>query len=531
MATASELLKAGKTRELWEQYCGFTDLSTEEFMEIQKSLLLEQLELLNNCEMTKRIMGAHPTTIEEFREQVPLTTYQAYIPNLQERREDVLPLKPLLWVRTSGRSGEYPFKWVPVSERFYDEMGKYCIACLILATCSRKYDISIEDNFKCFYAMAPPPFPTGAYAMAARREFALDFMPPPDEAELLNFNERIRIGISQSLDRGMDLIFGLAGILVAIGDRFSERSGGGNISSLLRRPRALLRLTKGLIRSKLARRTMLPKDLWKIKGVVGAGMDAAIFRDRIRHYWGRRPLDGYACAEFGLMAVQTWDYSDMVFVPTTAFFEFIPEEERQKSKEDKSHHPRTVLLDEVEAGKKYEIVATSYYGGPFVRYRIGDMIQVNALRNPVLNIELPQIAVHSRCDDIIDIAGFTRLTEKVIWQAVESSGVGYRDWVVQKEISDNPILHLYLEAKDPDMTAEEARLMIHQKLRELDKDYNDLQDMLSYNPLKVTILPQGAFQRYMAQQQAAGADIAHLKPPHLNVSDEVIGALMNVHES
>ena len=532
MATAGELLKAGKTRELWEKYCGFVDLSVQEFMEIQNCLLLEQLELLNNCEMTVKIMqGVRPTTMEEFREQVPFTTYEAYLPYLQERREDILPVKPLVWVRTSGRSGEYPFKWAPMTERLYEEAAKCCVAYIILSACKGRHDIALEVNDKLFYGMAPPPYPTGAYAMATLTELPLNFMPPPNEAEALDFQERIRRGISQSLSQGLDFVFGLSSVLVAIGSGFAERSGGGNILPLLRRPRALLRLTKGLVKSKLARRPMLPKDLWNIKGVMGAGMDASVFRDRIRHYWGKYPLDCYACAEIGIMAMQTWDFGDMVFLPTTAFFEFIPEEEHWKSKKDKNYQPRTVLLDEVEAGNRYEIVATSYYGVPFIRYRIGDMLQVNALRNAALSIELPQISFHSRCDDIIDIGGFTRLTEKIIWQAIETSGVAYRDWVIRKEVGDNPFLHLYLEPKDPGLTAGDALPMIHQKLRELDEDYRNVEDMLSFDPLKVTILPQGAFERYTAKQRAAGADIAHLKPRHLSPPDEVLDVLMSMPKS
>jgi hypothetical protein len=528
MATASELLKIGKTRDLWEKYCGFIDLNVEEFLEIQKRLLLEQLPLLNNCEMTKSIMGGvQPTSVEEFREQVPFTTYEAYLPYLQDKIEDVLPERPLLWIRTSGRSGEYPCKWVPITEGFLEEIGKYCVACLTFATCKGKYDIAYEDHFKCFYAMAPPPFPSGAYAMAIRGEFALDFVPAPEEAEGLDFNARIRSGVNQSLSGGIDFIFGLSSVLAAIGARFAERSGGADVASLLKQPKAVMRLMKGMLRSRLARRPMMPKDLWNITGIAGAGMDTTVLKDRIKHYWGKYPLELYACAEVGLVAVQTWDYGDMVLIPTMAFLEFIPEEERNKSKKKKGYKPRTVLLNEVEVGKRYELVISSYYGVPFIRYRIGDMIQVNALRNPTLNIELPQITVHGRCDDVIDIGGFTRLTEKILWQAVEDSGVAYRDWVVRKEAGDNITLHLYLEPKDSHITPEETELRINIKLLELDSDYKDAREILGYYPLKVTLLPQGAFQRYADKQQAAGADLAHLKPPHLNVSDEVLSVLTN----
>jgi len=39
------------------------------------------------------------------------------------------------------------------------------------------------------------------------------------------------------------------------------------------------------------------------------------------------------------------------------------------------------------------------------------------------------------------------------------------------------------------------------------------------------LLPQGAFSSYMAQWQAEGADLGHLKPPHINPSDEMLSLL------
>ena len=66
MAIAAELLKQGRNDELWQMCCGFTDLSLEQFMAIQKRLLLEQLELLNKSALGLKIMrGSRPTTVEE----------------------------------------------------------------------------------------------------------------------------------------------------------------------------------------------------------------------------------------------------------------------------------------------------------------------------------------------------------------------------------------------------------------------------------------------------------------------------------
>ncbi len=114
--------------------CGFIDLSLDQFMGIQKRLLLEQIELLKKSRIGTKVMrGAMPDTVEEFRNQVPLTNYADYCPELEERRDYVLPARPARWVKTSGYSGTYDVKWVPWSDRFEAECEKVCAACALFA--------------------------------------------------------------------------------------------------------------------------------------------------------------------------------------------------------------------------------------------------------------------------------------------------------------------------------------------------------------------------------------------------------------
>ena len=118
MTRAENLLHYGKTQDLWQKYCGFIDLSLDEFMVIQERLLMEQIEWFSKCKLGEIMMGSKvPTSVAEFREKVPFTTYADYAPYLLENRVDVLPEKPWIWIRTSGRSGEYPTKWMPVFEQ------------------------------------------------------------------------------------------------------------------------------------------------------------------------------------------------------------------------------------------------------------------------------------------------------------------------------------------------------------------------------------------------------------------------------
>jgi hypothetical protein len=243
--------------------------------------------------------------------------------------------------------------------------------------------------------------------------------------------------------------------------------------------------------------------------------------------WGRYPLDFHGCTEAVMIAMQTWDHQGMTFIPNLNFFEFIPEQESLKSRKDPSYQPSPILLDEVKPGD-YELVITSLHGGPFIRYRLGHMIRITSLRNQELNIDIPQMIFLSRVDDMIDIAGFTRLTEKTIWQAIENSEIAYKDWTVCKEVTDKPILHLYLELKENGyMTGEQVATAVHQQLKKLDKPYSELEEFLNLQPLQVTLLPENAFQSYKQAQQAAGADLTNLKVPHINPPSDTIDFLVN----
>ena len=95
----------------------------------------------------------------------------------------------------------------------------------------------------------------------------------------------------------------------------------------------------------------------------------------------------------------------MTFIPHLNLFEFIPETEINKSRNNPLYQPSTLLMDELTPGN-YELVITNFHGGPFVRYRLGHLIKITSLRNEQLNIDIPQMTFLTRVDDQIDIAGF-----------------------------------------------------------------------------------------------------------------------------
>ena len=47
----SEKLKERRYQEIWNQYCGFLDLSVEDYMKIQRRLMEEQMQMWSDCEL------------------------------------------------------------------------------------------------------------------------------------------------------------------------------------------------------------------------------------------------------------------------------------------------------------------------------------------------------------------------------------------------------------------------------------------------------------------------------------------------
>ena len=530
MIPKDELFHMRDYERIWQKYCGFLDLSIKDFMEIQEYLLLEEIELISPSPIGQKIMkGATPKTVKEFREQVPFTAYDDYAPYIGNCQEDMLPEKPYCWIRTSGRASS--IKWIPYSRRAIERFGAFGVTVIILACTTKKGEVNIREGMRILYNVPPAPFVSGVMAQVSPEIIGAHSILHPDKYAQQDFETRIRDGFKIGMRTGINLIGSLTSVLIRMGQSFTEGSTKVKFNVRMLHPQVMWRLLKAYIRSKREGRPLLPKDLWHLDGLVCYGMDTALYKEQLQYYWGKEPLECFASSESGGMATQTWNrnWNGMTFLPASCFLEFIPEDEWLKSKEDKTYKPSTVLLDEVKAGEHYEIVISSFYGMPFLRYRLGDLIKIAASEDKEAGIKLPQMIFESRADDLIDVVGFTRLHEKTVWQAINNTGIKYVDWTLQKErIDGEPILHLYIELSQEHDVAELEK-SLQQEMVDLDSDYRDLEGMLRIRPLKVTPLAAGSFQRYQEEMKRQGADLARLKPPHMNASDTTMKTLLNLN--
>ncbi|MGI6685578.1 MAG: auxin-responsive protein [Bacillota bacterium] len=508
--------------KIWQEYCGFLDLSMPEYMDIQNRLMLEQIELYYQSELGKKIMkGQKPASVKEFREIVPLTKYEDYADILLPKVESALPAKPIIWIETTWEGGKNPVKVAPYTEGMINSLKTYCITIIILATSNKKGEFTLSGGENFLYGMAPLPYLTGLVPHLISSKMTVHFLPSMEEAESMSFGQRNKVGFDLGLQKGIDLFFGLSSIVVRIGDSFSSGSGSKrNFSILKNSPRMNYRLIKAWLKSKHDKKPILPKDVWKLKGLVCSGTDTASLKKKIENYWGVKPLEIFGGTEPTCIATEAWDKNGLVLFPDMGFYEFIPKSEMEKNLEDPSYSPKTYLLDELLPGIEYELVISNFKGGAFARYRTGDMFKCLSLKNEEENINLPQFVYVDRDPRFIDIAGFTRISEATVSQAIELSKLDIADWFAVKEYDEQrrSLIHLYVEVGTAGLRGAMTKDIIKEHLsiyfRYIDTDFSNLKSLLGMDPLKITIIPTGTINQF---NQAFGRRIRKMNPSHFDL--------------
>lgn len=531
----SDQLKKNQVKEIWQKYCGFLDLEMEEYMKIQNRLMEEQISLWSRSPLGKQILkGKTPQTIDEFRQAVPLTSYEDYAEILLKKQADMLPGNPVIWIQTTWEGGKHPIKVAPYTRSMLDTYRRNVTACLILSTSTARGKFDVDPSDKILYGLAPLPFATGLFPLALKEEIDIGFLPPVEEAVNMGFTERNKLGFKMAMKKDLEFFFGLGSVAYAVSLSLAAMSGkAGNVKvkDLLKfRPHMLIRLLRAKKRCKKEEREMLPKDLFRLKGFMVAGTDNNCYKEDLEELWGIRPMELFAGTEPSIVGTETWSRDGMYFFPDTCFYEFIPEKDMLKNYEDPSYIPPTCLMDQVVPGERYELVLTVLKGGSFARYRVGDMYRCAGLKSRQDQTRIPRFEYVDRVPWIIDIAGFTRISEEGIKTVLELSGQPVREWVAVKEFNEKgrPYLHLYVEMDQAGHINSAVNTGILKELfttyfKYVDQDYRDLKKILGMDPLEITLFRCGTFDAYEKEY----GRILHMNPPRQEMAEllEIQGRL------
>ncbi|KAK6923103.1 GH3 family [Dillenia turbinata] len=229
----------------------------------------------------------------------------------------------------------------------------------------------------------------------------------------------------------------------------------------------------------------------------------------------------YASSEcyFGLNLKPWCHPSDVSYtiMPNMGYFEFLPHDPLAPPL-SRDSAPRLVDLADVEVGKEYEIIITTYSG--LCRYRVGDILYVTGHYN-----NAPQFRFVKRKNVLLSIDS-DKTDEPELQKAVENASnllkefdtnvVEYTSYADTKTIPGHYVIYWELLVKDP--ANPPSREVLNKCCSAMEECLNSVyrQGRVADNsigPLEIRVVKNGTFEELMDYAISRGASINQFKMP------------------
>jgi auxin responsive GH3 family protein len=239
----------------------------------------------------------------------------------------------------------------------------------------------------------------------------------------------------------------------------------------------------------------------------------------LNYYSGGLPLacTMYASSEcyFGLNLNPMCKPSEVSYtiMPNMAYFEFLPHG---------SGSTRIVDLADVEVGKEYELVITTYAG--LYRYRVGDILRVTGFHNSA-----PQFHFVRRKNVLLSIDS-DKTDESELQRAVENASkllvkfntsvVEYTSYADTETIPGHYVIYweLLTKADSANSSNSPSHEVLNQCCLEMEESLNSVYRQCrvadhSIGPLEIRVVKNGTFEELMDYAISRGASINQYKVP------------------
>ncbi|KGN48572.1 probable indole-3-acetic acid-amido synthetase GH3.1 [Cucumis sativus] len=234
----------------------------------------------------------------------------------------------------------------------------------------------------------------------------------------------------------------------------------------------------------------------------------------------------YASSEcyFGVNLNPMCKPSDVTYtiMPNMGYFEFLPHDSSSRAPAlSRDSPPRLVDLADVEVGKEYELVITTYAG--LVRYRVGDVLEVTGFHNAA-----PQFRFVRRKNVLLSIDS-DKTDEAELQKAVENASsllrefnttvVEYTSYADTKTIPGHYVIYWELLVKDNEtMNSHPTDEILNQCCLAIEESLNSVyrQGRVADNsigPLEIRVVKNGTFEELMDYAISRGASINQYKAP------------------
>ncbi|CAN6372273.1 unnamed protein product [Urochloa humidicola] len=266
--------------------------------------------------------------------------------------------------------------------------------------------------------------------------------------------------------------------------------------------------------------------LWPNAKYVYAIMTGSMepYLKKLRHYAGQLPL---ISADYG--ASEGWVGANInptvppeqvtyAVLPQTGYFEFIPLEKPKAEETENSASIRYIESDpvgltEVEIGKIYEVVMTTF--GGLYRYRLGDVVKIAGFHNST-----PELQFICRRSLVLSI-NIDKNTEKDLQLAVEEAGklleaekLEIMDFTSSVERSSDPGRYVIFWELSSDANEDVLQSCANcLDLAFLDAGYLGSRKIKTIGPLELRILKKGTFKEILDHFLTLGGAVSQFKTP------------------
>jgi hypothetical protein len=142
--------------------------------------------------------------------------------------DDVLPVKPFVWVRTSGRTSSKGPKWIPYTKTMYERLGDLTVGAMLMASASYNWRGKAGTQRQVPTRHRSPPYVSAFVSRSAQDQLDVKFLPSLEQGENMEYAQRVALGFRIAMQEGMDYFMGLASVLARMGEQFEQQSDPQN---------------------------------------------------------------------------------------------------------------------------------------------------------------------------------------------------------------------------------------------------------------------------------------------------------------
>ncbi|XP_022140614.1 indole-3-acetic acid-amido synthetase GH3.6-like [Momordica charantia] len=215
------------------------------------------------------------------------------------------------------------------------------------------------------------------------------------------------------------------------------------------------------------------------------------------------------------------------FIPTMAYFEFLPVDRANANREVGQE---LVDLVDVKLGQEYEVIVTTYTG--LYRYCIGDIVRVTGFK-----YKAPCFSFVCRKNVVLSL-DFEKTDEAELHNAVKGAGellnpfgatiADYTSYADNSTFPGHYVLYWEIHFKEeisiiPSSIYEDCCLAVEESLNSLYRQARSHQKVI--NPLEIKMVEAGTFDKLLERATYQGASISQYKTPRCVTSTQIVELL------